>query len=170
VADYLIVMGVDADKIRVVGRGSREPVASNETSEGRVQNRRVEIIDITEPALDRILFPGDALFENKNAGLTEDGRAFLEEKRMQARELLNRATYVEIVGHTDNVDDDNDNMALSKLRAESVRDYLVGQGLDDAKVFATGKGETMPIASNDSEEGRAQNSRVQVLILDRVKE
>ena len=83
---------------------------------------------------------------------------------------MNSATYVEIVGHTDDVGDDNDNMVLSKLRAATVRDYLVGQGLDRGKVFTSGEGETMPIASNDNEEGRAQNSRVQILILNRAKE
>ncbi len=171
VADYLISTGVDADKIRVVGRGPREPVASNATSAGRVQNRRVEILVIAESrVLDRILFPGAALFERKSADLTEDGRVFLEEKRVEARELLNLATYVEIVGHTDDVGDDNDNMVLSKLRAATVRNYLVGQGLDGGKVFSAGKGETMPIGSNDTGAGRAQNSRIQVLILGRVKE
>ena len=171
VADYLITTGVDADKIRVVGRESREPVASNTTSAGRVQNRRVEILVIAESReLDRILFPGAALFERKSADLTDEGRAFLEEKRVEARELLNRATYVEIVGHTDDVGDDNDNMVLSKLRAATVRNYLVGQGLDGGKAFSAGKGETMPIASNDTEAGRAQNSRIQVLILGRVQE
>jgi OOP family OmpA-OmpF porin len=135
-----------------------------------VQNRRVEILAVTESALDRMLFPDDALFENKSASLTEEGRVLLEEKRLQARDLLNSATYVEIVGHTDNVGDENDNMELSKKRAKAVRDYLVGQGLDGSKVFVTGKGGTMPIAGNDTVEGRAQNNRIQVLILSRVKE
>jgi len=171
VADHLISTGVDAGKIRVIGRGSREPVASNETSEGRVQNRRVEILIIADSReQDRILFPGSALFADKSADLTADGRAFLEEKRVEAREQLNRATYVEIVGHTDDVGDDNDNMELSKLRAASVRTYLVGQGLDGSKVFTAGQGETMPIASNDTEAGRAQNSRIQIRMLDRVKQ
>lgn len=169
VADYLVTTGVDADKIRVVGRGSREPLASNETSEGRVRNRRVEILVITESrVLDRILFPGAALFEHDSADLTAEGRAFLEEKRAEARDLLNHATYVEIVGHTDTTGDENDNMALSKSRATTVRNYLVGQGLDAGKVFTAGKGGAVPIAGNDTEQGRAQNNRIKVLILDRV--
>lgn len=171
VADYLTSTGVDADKLRVVGRGSREPVASNETLEGRVQNRRVDILVIAEfRALDTILFPSVALFERKSADLTESGRALLDEKRKEARELLSRASYIEIVGHTDDKGDANDNMVLSKLRAASVRDHLAGQGLDGSKIFTSGMGETMPIASNDTEEGRAQNRRVQILILGRVKD
>ena len=51
-----------------------------------------------------------------------------------------------------------------------MRDYLVSKGLDDSKVVTTGMGETMPIASNDNEEGRAKNRRVQVLVLGRFSE
>jgi outer membrane protein OmpA-like peptidoglycan-associated protein len=171
VADYLVSTGVDADKIRVIGRGSREPVASNETSAGRAQNRRVEILVVAEDrALDRILFPGDALFESNSAGLTTEGRTYLEEKRLETRDLLNGATYVEIVGHTDDAGDDNENMVLSKLLATTVRDYLVGQGLDGSKVFTAGKGETMPIASNNTDKGRARNRRVQIFIFGRAGE
>jgi outer membrane protein OmpA-like peptidoglycan-associated protein len=171
VADYLISTGVEEDKIRVIGRGSEEPVASNETREGRIQNRRVDILVIAEVRdLDTILFPSVALFEPRSADLSEKGQALLEESRMDARALLSDAYYVEIVGHTDNVGDDNDNMMLSKLRAASVRDYLISKGLDASKVVTSGMGETIPIASNDTEEGRARNRRVEVLVLGRISD
>ena len=171
VADYLISTGLDADKLSVIGRGSKEPVASDETREGRIQNRRVDILVVAEiRALDTLLFPGVALFERRSADLTEQGKALLEKNRMDARALLKDAYYIEIDGHTDNVGDENDNMVLSEQRAESVRDYLVSKGLDDSKVVTTGMGATMPIASNDTEEGRAKNRRVQVLVLGRFSE
>ena len=170
-ADYLISTGVEEDKIRVIGRGSEEPVASNETREGRIQNRRVDILVIAEVRdLDTILFPSVALFEPRSADLSEKGQALLEESRMDARALLSDAYYVEIVGHTDNVGDDNDNLMLSKLRAASVRDYLISKGLDASKVVTSGMGETIPIASNDTEEGRARNRRVEVLVLGRISD
>ncbi len=171
VADYLIATGANEDAIRVIGRGSREPVASNETREGRIQNRRVDILVVAEVrALDTMLFPSVALFERRSAELTEQGRALLDQHTMEAKELLSSAAYIEIVGHTDNVGDDNDNMALSKQRATSVRDYLVSKGIDASKMVVAGKGATMPIASNDTEEGRASNRRVQILVLGRIRD
>ncbi len=67
---------------------------------------------------------------------------------------------LEIEGHTDSVGKDSANKALSQMRAESVRDYLVSQGVYAERLHAIGYGEEKPIASNDTEEGRAQNRRV----------
>ncbi len=61
-------------------------------------------------------------------------------------------------------------MLLSEQRANTVRDYLVSKGLDVSKVETKGMGDTMPIADNDTKEGRAQNRRVQILVLGRIKE
>jgi len=171
VADYLVATGANEDVIRVIGRGSREPMASNDTREGRIQNRRVDVLVVAEVrALDTMVFPSAALFERRSAELSEQGQSTLEQHRMDAVDLLNRAAYIEIVGHTDNVGDENDNMKLSKLRAASVRDYLISKGHDASKMVTAGKGETMPIASNDTEEGRASNRRVQILVLGRIRD
>lgn len=171
VADYLVSTGIDADKLRVIGRGSKEPLVSNETREGRIQNRRVDILAVAElRALDTMLFPSVALFERRSGTLSPEGMALLEENRLNARELLKRATYIEIVGHTDDVGDDDYNMQLSEQRAKSVRDYLVSKGLSANKIVTTGMGESMPIANNNTEEGRAENRRVQILMLGRIKE
>lgn len=171
VADYLVATGANEDVIRVIGRGSREPIASDETREGRIQNRRVDVLVVAEIRdFDTMVFPGAALFERRSADLSEPGRATLEKHRMEAVELLSRAAYIEIVGHTDNVGDENDNMELSKLRAASVRDYLISKGHDASKIVIAGKGETMPIASNDTEEGRASNRRVQIVVLGRIQD
>lgn len=173
VAGHLISTGVKAYAIRVVGRGSKEPVASNETREGRIQNRRVDIMAVAELRdLDTMVFPSAALFEPKSAELNEQGRALLETSRMDAKDMLSRAAYIEIVGHTDNVVDEKDftsNMQLSEQRAEAVRDYLIAKGADASKIVTTGKGATMPIAGNHTDEGRALNRRVEILILGRIK-
>lgn len=171
VADYLVSTGANEFAIRVIGRGSREPVASNDTLEGRIQNRRVDVLVVAEVrALDTMLFPSAALFERRSAELSEQGQAALDQHRMDAKDLLSSAAYIEIVGHTDNVGDENDNMQLSKLRAASVRNYLISKGLDASKMVTAGKGATMPIASNDTEEGRAKNRRVQILVLGRIRD
>jgi outer membrane protein OmpA-like peptidoglycan-associated protein len=73
---------------------------------------------------------------------------------------------IEISGHTDNVGDVVANMQLSRMRAESVMDYLVKiGGIDKKRIEAKGFGETQPIAPNDSEENKAKNRRIEFKIL-----
>ena len=67
-----------------------------------------------------------------------------------------------IVGHTDSVGSEAYNMGLSQRRAESVANHLRSQGVDVSAWTVTGMGESQPIASNDTAEGRAQNRRVDV--------
>jgi len=170
VADYLVSTGVDASKLRVTGRGKNAPIASNDTEEGRALNRRVDIIVVAEPrALDTIRFPSVALFPRRSAEITGQGSAVLEKNLAASRELLSRAAYIEVVGHTDDVGDDSYNLELSEQRANAVRDYLVKAGVDASKIVTVGAGESMPVASNTTEEGRAENRRVDVLVLGRVK-
>jgi outer membrane protein OmpA-like peptidoglycan-associated protein len=70
---------------------------------------------------------------------------------------------VEIQGHTDSQGSDQYNMALSADRAQSVRNYLIMRGISSDRLIARGYGETQPVASNNTEEGRAQNRRVEVV-------
>ncbi|MFZ5479710.1 MAG: OmpA family protein [Myxococcota bacterium] len=74
---------------------------------------------------------------------------------------------IRIEGHTDNVGDDIMNLKLSQARAESVKAYLVSRGVDAARLDPRGFGEMNPISTNDTEEGRAQNRRVEFIIVDR---
>ncbi|OUJ74567.1 OmpA family protein [Hymenobacter crusticola] len=76
-----------------------------------------------------------------------------------------REIQVEISGHTDDVGADADNMALSQNRARSVYNYLVKQGLPEARLRFKGYGETKPLAPNDSEAHRQQNRRIELRIL-----
>jgi len=73
---------------------------------------------------------------------------------------------IEIQGHTDNIGDDLYNMGLSKERANAVMTWLVKSGIAAERLKAKGLGESMPIASNDNEEGRAKNRRTELLILE----
>jgi OOP family OmpA-OmpF porin len=171
VSDYLVSTGVEAAKLRIIGRGENEPMASNDTKEGQAQNRRVEIVVVGEPrALDNIRFPSVALFPRKSAELTEQGKAVLEENREIAKDMLKRATYIEVVGHTDDVGDDDYNQDLSEQRAAAVSQYLIEAGVDASKMVAIGAGERMPITTNKTPEGRAENRRVEVLVLGRINE
>ncbi len=169
VAEYLIDTGTKADIIRTIGRGPNDPIASNETHKGRAQNRRVDIMVVAElRALDRMVFPGGVLFERDSADVNELGKHFIN-KHITARVKSKRVTFVEIVGHTDDKWESDYNMELSKKRASAVRDYLVSQGVDASKIVTIGMGETMPIVSNNTRKGRAQNRRVEILLVGRAK-
>ena len=74
-------------------------------------------------------------------------------------------TYIDVLGHTDSTGSDAYNQALSERRAQSVADYLSSHGVARARVGTRGYGETQPIATNDSEPGRAQNRRVEIKIV-----
>lgn len=73
-------------------------------------------------------------------------------------------TNVVLVGHTDADGADAYNQTLSERRASAAADYLVTQGVPRARIDATGRGETEPVASNDSASGKAQNRRVEIAI------
>jgi len=73
-------------------------------------------------------------------------------------------TYVDVVGHTDSTGDAAYNQRLSEDRARSVAGYLTSQGVQVERLLVAGRGETEPIASNDTPEGRSQNRRVNIQI------
>ena len=73
-------------------------------------------------------------------------------------------TYIDVYGHTDSDGTDAYNQTLSERRAQSVADYLVRQGVQSARIATRGFGETQPIASNATEEGKAANRRVEIKI------
>lgn len=73
-------------------------------------------------------------------------------------------TDIEVIGHTDNKGTDEYNQGLSERRANSVSTYLRNHGVSSSRLTTKGMGETDPIATNDTEEGRAQNRRVEFVI------
>jgi len=72
---------------------------------------------------------------------------------------------IELGGHTDNVGADAANLTLSDQRARSVREFVISKGIDATRITAEGYGETKPVATNDTEEGKAQNRRTEVTVL-----
>ncbi|HAO46768.1 MAG TPA: OmpA family protein [Ferruginibacter sp.] len=73
---------------------------------------------------------------------------------------------IEIQGHTDNVGTAKSNQVLSENRANTVRNYLIGKGIDPNRLTAKGYGFSVPVADNKTAEGRAQNRRTEVKILE----
>jgi outer membrane protein OmpA-like peptidoglycan-associated protein len=69
---------------------------------------------------------------------------------------------VEIQGHTDNQGNKDHNLKLSKMRADSVKNYLVQKGIDAKRMEASGYGSDKPVASNDTDDGKSKNRRVEL--------
>lgn len=103
-------------------------------------------------------------FESGRATLTTNAKTLLDEV---ARQLAQRAGLrVEIGGHTDGRGDEAYNQGLSERRARSVQDYLAGQGVDAAQLTAVGYGEAQPVDTNETDEGRERNRRVELKVLE----
>ena len=110
-------------------------------------------------------FEEAALFEFGKAELKPEGSEKIKAYREQAQDQLRRADRVIITGYTDNVGSPDDNTALSLKRAEAVRDLLISLGADPSRFQVKGAGESMPVADNTTDEGRAKNRRVEVEVV-----
>ncbi|RVU24232.1 OmpA family protein [Sandaracinomonas limnophila] len=102
-------------------------------------------------------------FELNKATLTPESEPEL--KRIVSVMNENKTLAIEISGHTDNTGTDEFNNKLSLDRANAVRDYLLNAGIDGNRIKSKGYGKTKPKESNDTEEGRAANRRVEFVIL-----
>ncbi len=107
-------------------------------------------------------FPSGILFPFDSENLQPNGRQNLADLAQSLQKYPK--TTVLVVGHTDAKGSDEYNMALSQRRAQSAKNYLVSQGIDGSRIQTEGRGETEPVASNDTEVGRQQNRRVEVAI------
>jgi OOP family OmpA-OmpF porin len=107
-------------------------------------------------------------FETESAVLVERSKQLLDDV---ARELADHPEVkkVQIEGHTDAVASKAHNMKLSQERVASVKAYLLSKGVDARRLTTKAFGETKPIASNKTEEGRAQNRRVDFRVIQRKK-
>ena len=100
-------------------------------------------------------------FESNKARLTPNAMTVLD---LVAASLIKRKDVkVEVAGHTDSQGSDAYNHKLSHQRAEVVREYLIGKGVPAENLTFKGYGETNPVASNDTKEGREQNRRVELI-------
>lgn len=109
-----------------------------------------------------VTFDTGLLFDFDSAELSSPARKNLSELAKSVVKYEN--TDLLIVGHTDNVGTEEYNHGLSNRRADSAAEYLFAEGIQPSRVSTMGKGENDPIASNETEEGRSQNRRVEVVI------
>lgn len=184
---------IDDAIVTVVDLNSNEVVATDETDDG-IYNVKVNApgrYSVTADAPGYLF--GSAYFEVDKDGRilrhsgdiklapTTDGRVRLliffdfdkatlqsssypELNRAVALMKANPSMEVEIAGYTDAQGTDAYNKDLSQRRANTVRDYLVRQGIESSRVTAMGYGEANPVATNDTDDGRAENRRVEFVV------
>lgn len=102
-------------------------------------------------------------FESNSSSLKNESYKAIDDlyEAMKARLTME----IEIAGHTDSDGDDIYNQKLSQYRANSIKNYLISKGIQAERIKAKGYGEAQPIASNDSEEGKKRNRRIEVRVI-----
>jgi outer membrane protein OmpA-like peptidoglycan-associated protein len=135
--------------------------ASSEQQATELQ-RQIDVLQARPTDRGLVLTLGDVLFETGRSGLKMGATGNLNKLVVFLNRYPDRTALIE--GYTDSVGSEDYNQGLSERRADSVKSYLVGEGIGTTRLSASGKGERDPVASNDSAAGRQQNRRVEVII------
>lgn len=158
----------DRDRILLQARERETQNAKTETAVAQTQlsAARQELADLQAKQTDRglVLTLGDVLFDTGRATLKPG--ADREMDRLAQALKDNSNTRVIIEGHTDSVGSDDYNMALSERRADAVADALRTRGVPSDRYEVKGLGKSFPVASNDTQAGRQQNRRVEIVFSD----
>jgi outer membrane protein OmpA-like peptidoglycan-associated protein len=151
-----------------IARAPAEQDATLATQQAELARRQAQLLadqlrDLQARETERglVLTLGDVLFDTGKATLKPGANGTISRLAQFLRQSPERSVTIE--GHTDSVGTDSYNLMLSESRAGSVRDALV-QGIENSRILAVGKGESMPVASNDGAAGRQQNRRVEIII------
>lgn len=159
-------LAIEAEKARAAAQQAEQARerAENEKQElrARLLQQLNTILATRDTARGLIANMSDVLFTTGSSGLASDARERLA--KVSGIILAYPGLRLQVEGHTDNVGGDNYNQQLSERRAQSVRDYLVEQGIASEVITSRGFGKTMPIASNDTADGRRQNRRVELVL------
>ncbi len=150
-----------------VDRARRDAAAARlDTAAAQQQSDALQrqIAELNAEATDRglVVTLGDLLFATGKSELKGSAARNLAKLADFLNEYKDRTVVIE--GHTDNVGSDDYNTGLSQRRADSVKSWLVSEGIASTRLVASGKGESSPVAGNDTASGRQQNRRVEVII------
>jgi outer membrane protein OmpA-like peptidoglycan-associated protein len=136
--------------------------AANSEQQAAELQRQIDALQAKPTDRGLIVTLGDVLFDTGKASLKAGATSNLNKLVAFLNEYSDRTVLIE--GYTDSVGSEDYNQGLSERRADSVKSYLAGQGIGSLRLSAAGKGESDPVASNDSAAGRQQNRRVEVII------
>ncbi|WP_291010027.1 OmpA family protein [Hydrogenophaga sp.] len=145
---------------------AEKQLALTETARARAAKLQQELADLQAKQTDRgmVLTLGDVLFDTGRAELKSGAFSTVDRLANFLRENPERMVAIE--GHTDTVGSESYNLALSEKRAEAVRTALLSRGIAGIRVTSKGIGESTPVASNATAEGRQRNRRVEIIIAD----
>lgn len=115
-----------------------------------------------EPRREEINLAEKAMFDFDQAVLRAEDKRRLDEALVQIKNLPEDAT-IQITGYADSIGSEEYNRDLSMRRAQAAQEYLVSNGVDQKRIVLSGMGESNPVASNDTADGRAMNRRVEVV-------
>ncbi|HWO19980.1 MAG TPA: OmpA family protein [Kofleriaceae bacterium] len=147
----------DNDKDGIVDKDDKCPLEPGVPPDGCPKKYNLVVVTEKKIELKQTVF-----FDTNKATIKPVSFALLDDVALALRD--NPKIAVEVQGHTDSQGDDAFNKKLSQRRAESVRTYLKGKGIDTARMTPVGYGEDVPIADNRTAEGRSQNRRVEFVI------
>lgn len=116
-----------------------------------------------EPKVILVEFAYTILFETGQSTFTSSDNVMLDSLVSILKK--NPKTSVNVEGHTDNVGNQNYNLTLSQKRADAVKDYLIAKGIDTRRIVANGLCDTKPTGNNNTPEGRTQNRRVNIKLI-----
>lgn len=139
-----------------------EKIPAQQSAQAAEASTAEQVVQGCQQQLNDAMSGQTILFETNKAAIKQDSIALLDSLAgiMSSCKGVIADRGIEVSGHTDNVGNDAYNRKLSQRRADAVRDYLVKQGIDGALLKSVGYGESKPVASNDTEEGRSQNRRI----------
>ena len=128
----------------------------------RLRQQLSQVLQTTETARGLIVNMSDVLFDFNKYTIKPEAREKLA--KVSGILLAYPGLKLQVEGYTDNIGSEEYNQKLSEQRADSVRDYLVQQSVADANVTAQGYGKRDPVADNSTNDGRAQNRRVELVV------
>lgn len=128
-----------------------------------IEAAKVETVtDVNGLEAIKVTFDSGILFGFNSSKLSDESKESLKQFAETMKDMP--LTDITVYGHTDNVGSESANQKVSDKRAAAVSDYLNGLGIDKERIVSKGLSFTVPVASNDTEEGRAQNRRVEIYI------
>lgn len=136
--------------------------ASDAAREAEGLQRQIDVLQAEATDRGLVVTLGSVLFATGRAELKEGGTVSLDKLVTFLGEYPDRTVVIE--GHTDDVGSYETNQSLSQRRADSVRSYLMQQGVQSSRLSASGMGESQPVADNRTDDGREQNRRVEIII------
>ena len=153
-------------ELEVTARTAEEQARAAEAAEQRASELQRELASLEAQNTDRgiVLTLGDVLFDTGASTLKPGAMTTVDRLAQFMRDYPERSVRIE--GHTDAVGSEETNQQLSEQRALSVQGALLARNIEPQRIAVVGYGEARPVASNDTQAGRQQNRRIEVVVSD----